>query len=92
MKVYITTWALTRGIIEAEAAVGNDRSGVVFLEDGKMFLDSEYKTTWEEAVEEFERMKDERLGQLAAQAERLGRREPKLVKPKKRRVEPCPRS
>lgn len=80
MRIYITKWALSRGIVESEAVVGNDRSGVVFLGDGKMFMDYEYKTTYTEAVYDFERQKAEELERLKEKIKRLRARKPKLVR------------
>lgn len=80
MKIYITKWALSRGIVEAEAAMGNGRSGVIFLGNGDMFLECEYRTTYEAAALEFERQKAARLVVLMGQVKRLKAKKPKLAR------------
>ena len=80
MKVYITRWALTRGIVEAEAALQTTKSeDVLVLANGLTFFTGEWVRKLEDAEADFEDRKEMRVITLQAQVDRLKMRAPKVV-------------
>lgn len=66
MKVYITKYALTKGITETEAKEFNDIPGMVRAKDGTFFHGEgkEWHRTREEAVKRAEEMKMQKIDSL----------------------------
>lgn len=89
MKVWITKYSLTQGIIEAEAtisSIGNGEMiellkdngnvcGIYFYGKGK-----EWHELLEEAVVKFEEMRDKKIVSLQKQIEKLSNMEIKVTK------------
>lgn len=79
VKVYITRWALTRGILEADvfAAGGSDTA---MLADGTAFFKGEWFPTLARAAVDFQERKLARLSKMRSQMAKLEERKPKVVK------------
>jgi hypothetical protein len=70
MKVFVTNKALTRkGIQTAEGEV--ESKGYFLTDDHLCYYDGEWHRTWEEAVREAERMKQEKIRRLKKKIARL---------------------
>lgn len=81
MKVYITRWALTRGILEAEAALATTKSqDVLVLSNGMTFFTGEWFMKMDDAENDFEERKLTKLAQLKHKMELLRIRQPRVKK------------
>lgn len=81
MKVYITRWALTRGILEAEAALATTKSqDVLVLANGMTFFTGEWFLKLDDAEDDFEDRKLSRLAQMKHKMELLRIRQPRVKK------------
>lgn len=80
MKVWITKYALTRGVFVAAADPGYDKRNIwVLLDDGKVVTyhggeGEDWHRTRESALTRVEKMKKNKLASLAAQFEKLSKK------------------
>jgi hypothetical protein len=72
MKVWITKYALTDGILACESAFrdGND-SGAVFIKSGLHFKRGEWHRTEEEAIAHAKKMQSDRIALLTKSLEKV---------------------
>lgn len=78
MKAWITTWALSSGIVEVEAEVAKTCAGMIIYGEGvsQRYIHGEGKNwhrTREKAVEAAEVMKLKKISSLRKQISKLGK-------------------
>ena len=75
MKVWITKYALTKGIFEAEVEPATDNPGLVGVRNGGFQYHYFHRPHWHEsreaAVQQAKKMKLEKLSSLRKQLERI---------------------
>ena len=72
MKVWITKYALTKGILEAESSESSEfRTGRKVKVQGQWFYDNDYHVTLKDAQEHAEKMRHNKIASLERSLKKL---------------------